>query len=491
MKKRVIWIAVIIVILLIVTTLIVFGISKAKNNIQGGNIFVGGFNAFIPGGQSRNLSNYDSFEDWKKDLKKDMDEHNEKAKEEEKKYLEIAEINAKDYIKNKYGFEPVFIEKKAEYTTSLVGGFDDAFVGNKYNYTGNVILKFQKDDKDYYVLISGHEGDKLGYDNYQYEQISKEIISRFNTLVNLTAYNAEIQYGKTYKISDKLSIYNLVNTYFDEKNLKDAINEDGYKYGYNYGYGFINSKPTGASILMEYGNDVDLNKLNIDFISSNSKVLILKYKSYNDFKQAKEDYDAETKRNYGKSHSHIIDSDILGFDMPEKALHIQEYLAIENSNKEIKKINVIECDGLYAVQLGRNIPVEINLSEIIDSGDNFKEATLHRDYEHLSSAYSIKYDISGIENVDRLRDYDLFIYFPVDKLKDISKYKENDWKNRFSIGIQSLNKGIAKYNEAGGGTSLSITHFNNKEYLTLEFSDYYGMKPDGDNRFILLGYSID
>ena len=441
-----------------------------KNKEQKGTIIVGDrVNGFIPERQSRDISDYDSFSNWREVLKNDMIEHNNLAEEEKNKYLEIAEENAKKYIKNKYGFEPLFIDKKAEYSTSMVGGTDDAFVGWKNYYSGNVLLKFQKDGNDYYVLISGKDGDLLGYDNYQYAQVKQEVIDVFNKLANSTAYNAEISYGKSFEISyNDGYTYNLVNTYFDGKNIKDTI--------------------SNASILMEYGNDIDLNKLNIDFVDNVSKVLVLKYKSQSDFKQAKDDFEAETKNHYGKSHLHIIDGDILGFDMPEKALHIQEYLAIENSNKKIKKINIAECDGVYAVQFGRNIPIEISKCEIA-SADNFKY--LNYNYEQLSSSYSIKYDMSDIEKIDTLNDQDLFIYFPLEKLKDISKYEKDSWTNRFEIGIQSVDKdGNTKYERAGGSKSLSITHFNGRDYLTLEFGSYYGMERDSDYRFVLLGYSV-
>ena len=428
------------------------------------------FNAVvIPGGQSRDLSEYDSIAEWKKDLKKDMNEHNNKAEKEKDKYLKIAERNAKEYIKNKYGFEPIFIEKEAEYSISMVGGTDDAFVGWKYNYSGNVLLKFQKDEKKYNVLISGNEGDSEGHDDYQYSQIRQAVIDKCNTLTNSFAYNAEIQYGKSFgKSYDEEPIDNLINTYFDGNNLKEVLEN--------------------ASILMEYGNDIELKQLSIDFVDNESKVLILKYKSYNNFKQAQKDYDIELNDNYRKNHLHVIDAEILGFDMPEKALHIQEYLCVENLRHEIKTINVVECDGLYAVHFGRDIPIEISLSEV-DSADNFKY--LSYKYEQLSSGYSVKYDMSGIEKINDMKDYDLFLYFPIEKLKDISKYKNDDWTNRFEIGVQSKDReGNIKYEMASGGKSMIITHFNGKEYLMLEFGECERMKFDNEYRFVLLGYSV-
>ncbi len=348
-KILIIFIIFALVLMLIATFFIIKNRLLIKNEINEFS-YVG---AFIPGGQSRNLSEYDSFSEWKKDLKKDMDEHNSKAEEEKNIYLKKAEENAKEYIKNKYGFEPTFTDKKAEYSTSMVGGTDDGFVGWNYNYSGNVLLKFQKDGNDYYVLISGKDGNTLGYDNYQYDIITKAVCNMFDKELGVNILGYEIKLGKSYKLSDKETIYNLIDSYFDGNELKEILK---------------NSK-----IFLEYDDKIDLRdakweELNNKYISNTTEVFVIRYKSDEEYSIAKKNYDSNSKYSYYSNHKHqfVYDKEFYGYDLIEKTLNIDSYLTIINNILNISKPQIGECEGIYIVQWNVDNAPSIIKSETVD-----------------------------------------------------------------------------------------------------------------------------
>jgi len=463
-------ITIIMVVIIIIVCIGIFFVIRNKINSSNEYGYGG---AFILGGQSRNPSEYDSLSAWKQDLKQDMDEHNNQAESEKNNYLEIAENNAKAYMKNKYGFEPNFIDKKAEYSTSMVGGTDDAFVGWKYNYSGKVILTFLIDEKEYHVLITGNEGDRTGYDNYQFSSVEQELKKTISNIVGSNVYNVELEYGKSHeywKNGKNTYIHNLINTFFNGYNIKEVL--------------------TNATILIEVGNDVDLGAINLDILDNTSKVMVLKYKTENDFKQAKEDYSKKTKDGYGNDkHKHIAKYEIMGFDMPEKALHISEYLTLENSKKEIKKINVSESNGTYAVKFDdisiAILPGKINDFDKFDSNGHWKK--------QISNVFSISYDFSLSDKPNSLQDdFDIYLYIPVKEIKDIKKLKEDSWHNRYMVGIQAKSKSDGKivYEEAGGFTNVDIIHYNDEEYMMVECGGFYPMEWYEDYQIVLIGYSV-
>ena len=307
-----------------------------------------GFAGFITGDQTRDLSDYNSFSDWKEDLRKDMEEHNNKAEEQKNNYLIVAEKNAKDYIKNKYGFEPIFTDKHAEYDISMVGGYDDAFVGWNHNYSGNVLLKFNKEGKDYYVLISGKDGDKYGYDNYQYDTICKAVIDTFDKTLGVKSFDSNIKLGKEYELSDKITIYNLINENYSGNNLKNVISD--------------------SKIFLEYGSKINLQdsaweKINSEYLSSTTELYVVKYKSDEEYKVAKANYDNNTFNEVyftelNHLHDFVYDEEFYGYDLLEKALNIDSYLTIIKNESVVSKPQIGECDGIYLVQWNTtNTPV--------------------------------------------------------------------------------------------------------------------------------------
>ena len=300
-------------------------------------------------GQTRDISEYDSFEEWKKDLEKDMNEHNAKAKKEGSKYLEVAEKNAIKYIKNKYGFEPMIIEKNPEYSIEEVGGTDDGFVGWKYNFNGNVMLKFRKNEKDYYIFISGKDDNALGYDNYQYDSIVSAVIDSVEKELGVKPLSSDIKIGKSHKITDlDIVVDNLVNEKFLGTNLKTILQD--------------------SKIFLEYGGAIELQNekwknVQNNLLSDKIELYVVKYKSDEEYRIAKSNYDSN-KSKY--NNDFVSDKEFYGYDLLAKTLNIDCCLSIIKGKMNISKPQIGECDGIYIVQWGvSNSPV-ITKSETVD-----------------------------------------------------------------------------------------------------------------------------
>jgi hypothetical protein len=222
-------------------------------------------------------------------------------------------------------------------------------------------------------------------------------------------------------------------------------------------------------------------------------LLALKYKSKQDFLEASRDIEELDKNLFGLAHIHSFDYKILDYDILEKALHIQEYLSISNLHRELRQLDIVECNGLYALRINQNVPIKIAPGSVdsIQDFSNDKDIPYLID-DQLSPAYSISYDFSNDEKRD-YNDYSVFLYFPVSQLKNFEKYRQDTDKYRLMIGMQTTNsKAGQKYHEeANGIITNTLFHYNGKEYLLVESGHTYSMNFSKDFNFALLGYCID
>lgn len=99
-----------------------------------------------------------------------------------------------------------------------------------------------------------------------------------------------------------------------------------------------------------------------------------------------------------------------------------------------------------------------------------------KNIEKISNSYSIKTE-----------DKDVFIYFPLDKIKEYEKWYENN--HRLYIGLQYTTPKYPnqKYKDSFGGYSPVLVEANgNQKYYVFDISSY--LVPDrNDTRFVLLG----
>ena len=344
---------------------------------------------------------YDNYEPKYYDSYEEMAAHGEKI------ILDKAEKNANKYIQKKYGFTPKFTEKEADYETKndRSGGL---IFNVEYKYTGNVMLKFEKDSKEYFVLISGLEDSLLGYDNYQHEEIEKKIIDEFYSMTGNLPYDCEILYGEIGNVGD-LYAENLVNEFFNGENLESVIAD--------------------SRVLFECPENVNFNDISVDFLGDENTTLILKYKSEEDFEQAQNDY----KGNYHGTTMIQTKKNIFFIDDTE-IIHIDEMLLIENGEKELKTINWIECEGMYVIYLENDDMTVVQLSSINEAYSIINDFYDAENYDVLSKSYNIEIEKNGYISED------LIVLFPIDKLNNIEKYEENNWNGRFWLLTQLENE---------------------------------------------------
>lgn len=401
-----------------------------------------------------NLYNDEGFEKEKEEVKK----HNEKAEEHKIEYINTATINATKYIENKYGFTPELFDAYAEYTTLFVGAMD-GWGGYKYNYTGNVRFKFIKNEKEYYVLISGNENDLMGYDNFQRDDILLGILNAFYQDIGQEPYDYNIKYGKTYGEGNSLSeeyTHDLVNVYYDGNNLSEVL-----------------IKP---NIFIEYGNEINLSEIKntkLSFLKNDAKVLIVKYKSKEEYILAKSNYDGnnDSYSVSGLKHKHdfVNDEILLGYDLVEKSLNIDSYLLIDDNLRIVENPKIAELDGIYIVQYRTTKEPQLTPSTTEDVSKTDWVGYANK-IEKISGSYSMETE-----------DANVLIYYPIDKIENYEVWY--DTSKRLYIGLQYSE---SEFKDYFAGYNATIIESNGIKYLVFEV-DKYLLKNRKDTRFVLLG----
>lgn len=111
-----------------------------------------------------------------------------------------AHLNAKNYIKNKYGFKPKIIECSYE----RVGG--GPFPSN--SPTGDAYVYMEDElGKEFTVYISGRDFNTDGYDNYQKDEIIEAVKEEFCNLLDVDDIKLEFSYGRTDEIESDDKYY--------------------------------------------------------------------------------------------------------------------------------------------------------------------------------------------------------------------------------------------------------------------------------------------
>lgn len=124
-------------------------------------------------------------------------------------YKKQGEINALNYVKEKYAFDATVEKVVCERTD---GGGDPS-----PPMSGNVYVTLKYNEKSFVVRISGEEVTTLGEDNYQYESIKAALEEKLYTITNLPAEELFLYYGN-YPLAS-----GMVDIYFDGNNLMEII----------------------------------------------------------------------------------------------------------------------------------------------------------------------------------------------------------------------------------------------------------------------------
>lgn len=124
-------------------------------------------------------------------------------------YKKQGEINALNYVKEKYAFDATVEKVVCERTD---GGGDPS-----PPMSGKVYVTLKYNEKSFVVRISGEEVTTMGEDNYQYESIKAALEEKLYTITNLPAEELFLYYGN-YSLAS-----GMVDIYFDGNNLMEII----------------------------------------------------------------------------------------------------------------------------------------------------------------------------------------------------------------------------------------------------------------------------
>ncbi len=179
------------------------------------------------------------------------------------KYSKIhktAELNAKEYIENKYHIKAEVLDNHTEIQCAPF-----------CNTTAMSTLKMKYGKKIFYVNINNDKRTIDGYDNYQFDLIRKKIINLLNKETNLKPYKYTIRYGK-YIRSDN-NINGMINLYYDKTNIEELINEYHIRINSNYIGNADFNKINLNNICNIYGNNATIHLINYKTIKDYEKVI--------------------------------------------------------------------------------------------------------------------------------------------------------------------------------------------------------------------------
>lgn len=126
-------------------------------------------------------------------------------KQKRENYFTQAKENAINYVQNKYGFKPEIGTAKCTFDNS------DTFANN---CNEEIIVNVGYNNKWFEVLINGSYQTIEGSDNYQYDQISKDIINLITS-----DFGAPYKYKVYYGYEDE----GIIDTYYTGSNLSEII----------------------------------------------------------------------------------------------------------------------------------------------------------------------------------------------------------------------------------------------------------------------------
>lgn len=278
-----------------------------------------------------------------------------------KQYRKQGEINALNYVNKKYGFNAkVKSVKEEEICSSLWGCMNSS-------PNGNVIVKLNANDKDFFVYVTGEEASTDAYDDYQMDDIEKDLIDFFKDNISIDLYDYKLSFSS-----------NGIKEYYDG-NLEAMLS-------------YI------SGLELYYVGENDLNNLNLDVVerflqSYNGTLDLINFKTTTkckDYKNATSDNmyipSSDMKNIYKDSSLQLYHGERTFYD----------YNNISNYNNEVY-VYSSQDDNIYKISVST-----------LDNLDNYRELypdLSDKKIEQVTTAYSIPSSSSL-----------LYIYFPIDKV---------------------------------------------------------------------------
>lgn len=278
-----------------------------------------------------------------------------------KEYKKQGEINAINYVKEKYNFNAKVKSVVEESNCSSVWGCLDS------SPNGDVIVKLNANNKDFYVYVTGKYKTNEAIDDYQFKKIEDDFVNFFKNNINLNLYDYKLE--------------------FNSRGIREYYNND------------LDSIVSYISkIELYYIGENDLNELNLNNVELKLKnytesISLIEFKTSekcNDYKQA-------TIENVGLSSDNM------------KNIYKYSMLTLHQGEKNFYRYDNISDynDEVYVYSSQDDNKYEISVSKL-DNLDYYKQ--LYSDLNdkellQVTRAYSIPSSKSF-----------LYIYFPIEKV---------------------------------------------------------------------------
>lgn len=284
-----------------------------------------------------------------------------------KEYEQQGEINAVNYIREKYGIQATVTDVACEKVDSgPVPDFTPAA-------TGDVFVTMEYNEKIFGVSISGAQETLEGLDNYQYELIKSALEHTLSDVTHLSAVELFICYGEYHTMKDNK--HGMIHPYFDGENLAEIMKEES------------------AAVVVSYINQ-DVTGIDMDKVVEQTGIkdyLLVDYAS-------KEYYDIINNPGYNISGT-PLDSQI-----DDNMVYINGYRLTdsrEDTYIDCEK-NIIDDIILITKYPEETVSIEKTVMDAADkwNGHGFCNA------KQVFDAYDLETDSSKV-----------YIYVPVDKLR--------------------------------------------------------------------------
>lgn len=286
-----------------------------------------------------------------------------------------AEVNAVNYVKEKYGFD-VDVEDVEAYTY-------DSSPFASYEATGEATVSVKcSDGSSFMVYINGETENTDGSDNYQVEEILQDINERALDILDLDADNLhmEIDYRKT--IEGSL----MVGTYYDGTNLLEVMEEASS----NWYYSVIVS---GMDL-----QSVDIQHI-ADELGTGAEVQLINC------------YDSEEFKAVRNRDFKFIDTTVMDY-----GIYVDDYMVYERDEAEYVDFENVDCGTFTAVMIDGTYcnATEISVDPTEWTGKGFLNP------KQIFQAYAIDTDAK-----------DVLFFVDVDKL-DTDNYNQAALVTRYN-----------------------------------------------------------
>lgn len=275
-----------------------------------------------------------------------------------------ASINAKNYLKKKYD-----MDVKVLNVSNDTLAFDEVF-NLSDDKNGFAYVKV-KSDKTFYVYVKANESNEDGKDNYQYEVIKNDLLSKYQDMLGVSPINNYLIYGYNAQYITSDSVYNgMVGIYYDKNNLEEVSRD----YHLNMEYSDIDLSKVDNKVIE---NGLNKGIVNLIVLRDDRKIMVDNHK--------KIDY----------NNQQIFDN----------AINVQKYVYINYNQIQVYDFDEVMKDfqGIKYVNQTDNDLIEISLNE--NDQTNYE-------YTKLTDSYNVKTDNDLIE-----------VFYPIDKISDYKKYQ--------------------------------------------------------------------